>query len=139
MYAAFMNVRRRLSARQLPAYSKFIGKVSKDHPRMLPEAIYLAAMGHHFEKIARQQVAIHDFLSFLRSELEMFRNANSGRVSDEGVRSHGQASVERARSLYRSIPEEYRYQEDELDDALQSFRRAMVARTGDLAHPATTS
>ena len=139
MYAAFMNVRRRLSARQLPAYSKFIGKVSKDHPRMLPEAIYLAAMGHHFEKISRQQVAIHDFLSFLRSELEMFRNANSGRVSDEGVMSHGQASVERARSLYRSIPDEYRYQEDELDDALQSFRRAVAARTGDPAHPATTS
>ena len=36
--------------RQLPAYSKFIGKVSKDYPRMLPDAIYLAAMGHHFEK-----------------------------------------------------------------------------------------
>ena len=137
--AAFMRVRRRLSARQLPAYSKFIGKVSKDHPRMLPEAIYLAAMGHHFEKIARQQVAIHDFLGFLRSELEMFRNANSGRVSEGEIRNRGQTSLERARSLYRSIPDEYRYQEDELDDALQSFRRAVAARTGDLAHAAATS
>lgn len=42
---AFMAVRRRLSARQLLAYSKFIGEVSRNHPRMLPEAIYLAAMG----------------------------------------------------------------------------------------------
>ena len=139
MYAAFMTVRRRLSARQLPAYSKFIGKVSKDHPRMLPEALYLVAMGYHFEKIARQQVAIHDFLGFLRSERERFRNAISDRVSEGEIRSSGQASVERARSLYRSIPDEYRYQEDGLDDVLQSFRRAVAARTGDLAHSAATS
>ncbi len=48
--AAFMVVRRRLSAPQLPAYTKFIAKVSKDYPAMLPDAIYLAAMGYHFEK-----------------------------------------------------------------------------------------
>ena len=65
--AAFMRVRRRLSVKQIPAYSKFIGKVAKDYPRMLPDAIYLAAMGHHFEKIARQQIAIHDCLGFLRA------------------------------------------------------------------------
>ena len=135
--AAFMGVRRRLSARQLPAYSKFIGRVSKDHPRMLPEAIYLAAMGHHFEKIARQQVAIHDFLGFLRSELEMFQEATPGRVSEGEVRRRSQTSLERAQSLYQSISEEYRYQIDGLDDALQSFRHAVAARTDDLAHSAT--
>ena len=137
--AAFMAVRRRLSARQLPAYSKFIGEVSRNHPRMLPEAIYLAAMGYHFEKITRQQIAIHDFLGFLRSELESFQETMSGRISEQEIRSRSQGSLEQAQSLHRTISDEYRYHEDGLDDALQSFRRAMSVPTDDLAHVATVS
>ena len=127
--AAFMGVRRRLSARQLPAYSKFIAKVSKNYPGMLSDAIYLAAMGYHFEKITRQQIAIHDFLGFLRSELEMFQEAVSGRVSEEEIRTRSQTSLERAQSLYRSISGEFRYQGDGLADALQAFRQTVAART----------
>ena len=135
--AAFMSVRRRLSANQVPAYSKFIGKVSKDYPRMLPDAIYLAAMGYHFERISRQQVAIHDFLGFLRGELEMFQQTASGRVSEaEGLPSRGQASLERAQARYASIPDEFRYQGDGLEDALQSFQRAVDSRANELARPA---
>ena len=137
--AAFMVVRRRLSARQLPAYSKFIAKVSKDYPGMLSDAIYLAAMGYHFEKITRQQIAIHDFLGFLRSELEMFQEAVSGRVSEEEIRIRSQASLERAQSLYQSISDEFRYQGDGLADALQSFRRTMAARTDGFTHFAPVS
>ena len=128
---------RRLSARQLPAYSKFIAKVSKDYPGMLSDAIYLAAMGYHFEKITRQQIAIHDFLGFLRSELEVFQEAVSGRVSEEEIRTRSQTSLERAQSLQRSLSDEFRYREDGLDEALQSFRHTVAARTGDLAHSAT--
>ncbi|MDE0392418.1 MAG: radical SAM protein [Rhodospirillales bacterium] len=135
--AAFMSVRRRLSAKQVPAYSKFIGKVSKDYPRMLPDAIYLAAMGYHFERISRQQIAIHDFLGFLRGELEMFQQTASGRVSEaEGLPSRGQASLERAQARYASIPDEFRYQGDGLEDALQSFQRAVDSRANELARPA---
>ena len=137
--AAFMVVRRRLSARQLPAYSKFIARVSKDYPGMLPDAIYLAAMGYHFEKITRQQIAIHDFLGFLRSELEMFQEAVSGRVSEEEIRTRSQTSLERAQSLYQSISDEFRYQGDGLADALQSFRRTMAARTDGFTHFAPVS
>ena len=137
--AAFMAVRRRLSARQLPAYSKFIAKVSKDYPGMLSDAIYLAAMGYHFEKITRQQIAIHDFLGFLRSELETFLEAVSGRVSEEEIRTRSQTSLERAQSLYRSISDEFRYQGDGLADALQSFRRTMAARTDGFTHFAPVS
>ena len=126
--AAFMRVRRRLSARQLPAYSRFIGKVSKDYPRMLPDAIYLAAMGHHFERIGRQQIAIHDFLSFLRGELEMFRGEVAGRDPEaEDVRSRREASLERAQQRYRTIPDEFRYRGDGLEDALHGFGRAADA------------
>ena len=127
-FAALMGVRRRLSARQIPSYSKFIGKVSKDHPRMLPEAIYLAAMGHHFERIARQQIATHDFLSFLRGELETFQEAVPGRVTDEvEIDGWRQASNSQAQRRYDSIPDEFRYQGDGLDHALESFRRAVDA------------
>ena len=137
--AAFMTVRRRLSARQVPAYSKFIGKVSKDFPRMLPDAIYLAAMGYHFEKISRQQVAIHDFLGFLRGELEIFREAPPGRASEaEEFTSRRQMSFEGARQRYESIPDEYRYRGDGLDHALQSFRRAVDARADAPARSAVT-
>ena len=131
--AAFMRVRRRLSARQLPAYTKFIAKVSKDYPSMLPDAIYLAAMGYHFEKITRQQIAIHDFLGFLRSEMKMFKEAISSRVSEEEIRTRGQTSLERARSLYQSIPDEFRYQGDGLGDALESFRHSVDTRTNEFA------
>ncbi|MDE0174746.1 MAG: radical SAM protein [Defluviicoccus sp.] len=137
--AAFMGVRRRLSASQVPAYSKFIGKVSKNYPHMLPVAIYLAAIGYHFEKITRQQIAIHDFLGFLRNELETFQEAVSGRVSEEELRTRSQTSLERAQSLYRSIPDEFRYQEDGLADALKSFRRAVAAQTDGFAHVAPVS
>ena len=130
--AAFMGVRRRLSVRQIPAYSTFIGKVSKKYPRMLPDAIYLAAMGYHFEKISRQQVAIHDFLGFLRGELETFREEAPGRASEgEEFTSRRQTSFEGARRRYESIPDEFRYRGDGLDDALQSFRRAVDARAAE--------
>ena len=137
--AAFMRVRRRLSAPQLPAYTKFIAKVSRDYPGMLSDAIYLAAMGYHFEKITRQQIAIHDLLGFLRSELEMFHEAVSGRVSEEEIGNRGRTSLERAEALYRSISDEFRYREDGLAEALQSFQRAVAARTDGVAHVAPVS
>ena len=137
IYTAFMGVRRRLSTKQVPAYSKFIGKVSKDHPRMLPDAIYLAAMGYHFERIGRQQIAIHDFLSFLRGELETFREAVPGRASEaEEFGSRRQASFERAQRRYEAIPDEFRYQGDGLKDALESFQRAVESRADEFARSA---
>ena len=134
IFAALMGVRRCLSERQVPAYSKFIGKVSKDYPRMLPEAIYLAAMGHHFERISRQQIAIHEFLGFLRGELEMFQEAASSAASEaEEIRSRRETSFERAQRRYESIPDEFRYQGDGLGDALESFRHSVDTRTNEFA------
>ena len=137
VYAAFMRVRRLLSAGQVPVYSTFIGKVSKDYPRMLPDAIYLAAMGHHFERIARQQIAIHDFLGFLRGELETFRGASPGTVSDvEEPGRQRQASFERAQRRYEAIPDEFRYRGDGLADALETFRHAVDSRANEVARSA---
>ena len=133
IFGALMGVRRCLSAKQIPAFSTFIGKVSKDYPRMLPDAIYLAAMGHHFEKIGRQQIAIHDFLSFLRGELKTFPEAVPGRASEvEDFASRRQASFERAWGRYRSIPDEFRYQ----GDGLENFRRTVDSRANEAARAA---
>ena len=132
-----MRVRGRLSARQVPFYSRFIARVSRDYPRMLPDAIYLAAMGHHFERIARQQIAIHGFLSFLRSELEMFEESVSGRVPKvEEIGSRRRTSFDRARERYESFPDEFRYRGDGLDHALESFRGAVDARADEFAQSA---
>ena len=137
IYGAFMRVRRFLPAGQVPAYSKFIGKVSRDYPCMLPDAIYLAAMGHHFEKIGRQQVAIHDFLSFLTDELETFQEAAPNPASEaEQFRSLRQISFERVQQHYESIPDEFRYRGDGLHDALVFFRRAVDARADEYARSA---
>lgn len=58
---------------------------------MLSSAIYLAGLGYHFEKYARQQIALHDFEDFLTAELKVFTRAASGDVHDaKGVRSRRQ-------------------------------------------------
>ena len=104
---------------------------------MLPDAIYLAAMGHHFEKIARQQIAIHDFLSLLRDELEMVPQAATGFASEaDDMGSRRQTSLDRAQRSYESIPDAFRYPGDGLEDALHSFRRAVDSRANETARSA---
>ena len=129
VFADLMGVRGQLSARQIPAYTKYIAKVSKEHPRMLPMAIRLAAMGYHFEKITRQQNAIREFMDFLTAELETYREAAARDVRQaEEVRRRKQDVFRRAQGRYESIPAEFRYAGDGVDVALDSFRNAVSAR-----------
>ena len=131
IYADLMGLRRQLSANQIPAYMNFIAKVSKDHPRMLPEAISLAALGYHFEKITSQQNAIHGFKEFLAAELEMFKEA---RVRDvEEIGNQRQALLTRVQARYESIPDDFRYNEDGIEQALETFRFAVNAQAEHLA------
>ena len=90
--AAFLVVRRRLSARQLPPIRSSSPRFPRTIRACFPTRSTLRAMGYHFEKITRQQIAIHDFLGFLRSELEVFQEAVSGRVSEEEIRTRSQTS-----------------------------------------------
>ena len=66
IYAQVMALRRLFSDAQAQAFLGFIATVSRRHPRMLPKAVFLAGLGYHFEKIARQQAAIQDFRNSLR-------------------------------------------------------------------------
>ena len=131
IYADLMGVRGRLSTNQVPAYMNFIAKVTKDHPRMLSKAIRLAALGYHFEKITSQQNAIHGFKEFLTAELEMFKEA---RVQDVGeIGNQREALLTRVQARYESIPDDFRYNEDGIEHALENFRFAVNAQAERLA------
>ena len=129
VFADLMGVRGQLSARQIPAWTKYIAKVSRDHPRMLPMAIRLAAQGIHFEKFTRQQNAVRGFIDFLTEELETFDEATAQGIREEEVGRHRKQDMfQQARKRYEAIPDELRYDGDGIDGALRSFRSAVNAR-----------
>ena len=132
---AAMRVRKQLSKSQVPAFSKFVARLSRDHPRMLPTAMRLAALGYHFERVTRQQIMIHDFKRFLEAELDLFQGAVSDRADD--IRERRQALFARVETRYRSIPGDLRYNEDGIEPALASFRSAVDAQADRFMHPET--
>ncbi len=137
LYTDIMGLRRKLSNEQFPALVEFIGKVSKRHPRMLPEAIRLAALGYHFEKATRQQMTIHDFKAFLEAEAERFRGTSSGSVKEvEEIGARRQELLVRAQARNRSIPDDFRYLGDGIESALESFRVSVNAQAEHLARSA---
>ena len=126
---ATMRLRRELSKEQIPAFSRFMARVSRDSPRLLPLALRLAGLGYHFEKITRQQVAIHDFKVFLEAELDLFREAALDRTArPDTIRDRRQALFARAERRYREIPGDLRHDEDGVDFALESFRSSVSAQ-----------
>ena len=133
LYAGIMGIRRRLTKDQLPWFSRYIAKVSKNHPRMMPLAIRLAANGHHCEKFTRQQTVIRKFKEYLNSELATVRDARPEPTpapgGEDGLR---QAALNRADARRRAIPEEFRYAGDGIAEALAAFERALDPK----AHPA---
>ena len=131
IFIDLMVVRGRLSANQVPAYTKFIAKVSRDHPKMLSKAISLAALGYHFEKITFQQNALYGFKEFLETELEVFKEA--GLQDVEATRNRRQALFRRVQARYESIPEDFRYNGDGIEHALETFRFAVNAQAQHLA------
>ena len=126
LFLALMGLRKRLSGEQLPAFNRFIARVSEAHPRMLPEAIRLAALGYHFEKVTRQQMAIHEFREFLAAELSRFKETLSHPVEPvDAINGRREELFTRVHARYRSIPGDYRYDGDELEPELQTFRFAV--------------
>lgn len=126
---AAMRVRRQLSKNQIPAFSRFIAQVSRNHPRMLPTALRLAGLGYHFERVTRQQIMIYDFKLFLDAELDLFREAVSHRAErPDAILDHRRALFARVDTRYRLIPSDLRYNEDGIEPALQSFRATVDAQ-----------
>ena len=135
LFLALMGLRKRLSGEQLPAFNRFIARVSEAHPRMLPEAIRLAALGYHFEKVTRQQMKIHEFREFLAAELSLFKETLSHSVEPvDAINERRDELFTRVHARYRSIPGDYRYDGDEIEPELETFRFAVDEHVERLTH-----
>ncbi|MDE2773345.1 MAG: B12-binding domain-containing radical SAM protein [Gemmatimonadota bacterium] len=126
LYLGIMGIRRRLTPDQLPVFSRYIARVSRDHPRLLPLAVRLAAMGYHCEKLTRQQTVLREFKSYLKSELASFNEAGRGSDAAAGVaESFRQEALRRSEARQRAIPEEFRHAGDGISESLAAFRLAL--------------
>ena len=126
LYLGIMGIRRRLTPDQLPVFSRYIARVSRDHPRLLPLAVRLAAMGYHCEKLTRQQTVLREFKSYLKSELASFNEAGRGSDAAAGVaESFRQEALQRSEARQRAIPEEFRHAGDGISESLAAFRLAL--------------
>ena len=126
LYAGIMGIRRRLTPEQLPAFTRYIAKVSRDHPLFLPLALRLAATGHHCEKFARQQTVLRGFKEYLKSESASFHEAGPGPGSASGPEEDlRRKALQRAEARRDAIPEEFRFAGDGVSEALAAFELAL--------------
>ncbi len=126
LLAGIMKLRQRLTPAQLRPFSRYIAKVSKDHPRFLPLAIRLAGMGHHCEKFTRQQTILRGFKEYLKSELASINEGGWGSDSAPGMEDEfRQEALKRASARQKAIPGEFRYSGDGISEALAAFQDAL--------------
>lgn len=109
-------------SRQGPAYLKFLVQVVKNHPRMIGEAIALAIVGYHFQKVTSQQVAVDDFKSLLSAELEKLKQFQSDRI--EELRGHLEMLFKTIRRRRAQIHDDFAHL---VEGSLQAFREAADA------------
>ena len=128
LYAAIMSIRRRLTPEQLLSFSRYIAKVSKDHPRFLPLAIRLAGTGHHCEKFTRQQTILRGFKEYLKSASASFHEAGRGSGSASGPGDDvRRTALRRAEARRDAIPDEFRFAGDGVREALAAFELSLSA------------
>ena len=126
LYASIMGIRRRLTPEQLPVFSRYIAKVAREHPLLLPLAVRLAGMGYHCEKFTRQQTMIRGFKEYVKSELASFNEARWGPDAVPEMEDElRKAALQRAKERQRTIPEEFRFAGDGISESLAAFRRGL--------------
>jgi len=140
MMAVAKSAKRQLLSRQGPAYFRFLLRVFRYNPRLLPEAVRLAIMGYHFEKITSQQIAVHAFEEYLDAELAAFKVAFSrfAKAQSQGieeVRSYAQDLFARVQQRHQQIHRDFRYG---AQDILDSFRQAVDLYLEQLSGPLTS-
>jgi radical SAM superfamily enzyme YgiQ (UPF0313 family) len=121
------SLKRQLFSKHGPAYARYLVSVLKNHPRLFPEAIRLAIMGYHFEKITNQAIAVDDFKKLLDAEFNAFKEkvgqfakAQGGRIGEVGMQA--QETFARVREAYEDIHEDFRYT---VRDALDGFQESV--------------
>jgi radical SAM superfamily enzyme YgiQ (UPF0313 family) len=115
-----------LSRKQGPSYFRFLLQVLMRYPRQLPNAVRMAIMGYHYEKVTSQQVAIDDFKLYLSSELDKFKEtaAQFAETQDDidDIAVQPQSLFARVRKRYEEIHEDFRYG---VQDALEGFEKSV--------------
>ncbi|MFB3905087.1 MAG: B12-binding domain-containing radical SAM protein [Acidobacteriota bacterium] len=127
LLALAKSLKRQLFSRQGPAYLKFLAQVVKERPGMFSEAVRLAIMGYHLEKVTSQHIAVHDFRAYLSRELDIFRQKLSTwrDLPGQGITElqvYVQELLASARREYEQIHSDFRHQ---VEDALENFQRAL--------------
>jgi radical SAM superfamily enzyme YgiQ (UPF0313 family) len=128
-FMAFVkSVQRQLFSKQGPAYLKYLLKVIADYPRMFPEAIRLAIMGYHFEKMTSQQIAVDDFKRLLETQVEAFKakvaeftKAQENKIGE--IAAFARKLLAHAQARYEEIHEDFRCH---VQEALNNFQRFVL-------------
>ncbi len=125
--AFFRSIQLQIFSKQGLQYAKFLVKVLKNHRRMFPEAVRLAIMGYHLEKITRHTVAVEDFRTYLSGEMESFKakisqfaHAQGDRMNE--IEKYTKQLCARVKSEYESIHKDFRYA---AHSALENFQNSM--------------
>ena len=119
---------RMLCSRKGPAFAKFLVRVVRQDPRLLPDAFTLAGMGYHFEKMTEQLLAVHDFRRYVGSELEALeegRRDGELAVAGPGRRPWDRRRrrlLARVRTRYEAIHHDFR---GTVEGRLQAFQVAV--------------
>jgi hypothetical protein len=103
--AFIRSIQNQLFSRQGLEYARFLIKVLKDYRSMFPEAVRLAIMGYHLEKITRHTVAVEDFRNFLDHEMETFKEKVSQFTLVQGERMNEMQNY--SRQLFARVKTEY--------------------------------
>ena len=121
------SIRKQLFSKQGLEYTKFLIKTLKNYPGMFPEAVRLAVMGYHLEKITRHTVAVEDFRNFLAEEMDTFKADIPRLVEGHGERmseihSYSRQLFGRIQSEYNTIHKDFQYA---AHSALIGFQQSM--------------
>lgn len=117
------------SRKQGPAYLWFLVRVLLRYPHMFANAVRLAIMGYHFEKITYHQIIMDDFKDAVAAALTTFQDTvarcvhtTSQRMEELGGRAHD--LVTQVRQHYAALPAEGR---DGVREVFEGFQHAVFA------------
>jgi len=125
--AFMLSIKRQLFSQQGFEYVKFLINVLKHDHRMFPDAIRLAVMGYHLEKITRHTVAVEDFRTFLSREMDTFKEqisqfAHTKEHRMHEIQNYAHKLSKRVKKKYESIHKDFRYA---AHSALENFQKSM--------------
>lgn len=114
-FRAFLrSMRYQMLSKQGYEYFKFLVKVIKNYPKMFPEAVKLAVMGYHLEKITRHTVAVEEFRKYLSGEMDTFKEKVSQvdpveNTNMNEIGKYAQQILSQGKKKYNSIHEDFQY------------------------------